>query len=88
MTIQSSEVVAIAPDPGYAPEFAVRVDGPLARRIQPLDDFPRAELRPHHHRHPRTALHAASERPPAAVKGGTMRFVGYPEIGRRVKLSQ
>ena len=54
--------------------------------LQPLDDLPRAELRPHHHRHPRTALHAASERPPAAVKGITMRFVGYPQIGRRINL--
>jgi uncharacterized protein len=29
MTIQSSQVVALAPDPGYAPEFAVRVDDRL-----------------------------------------------------------
>jgi hypothetical protein len=68
-------------------------DGQAFRRqrlddLKPLDNLPRAELRPHHHRHPRTALHAASERPPTAVKGGTMRFVGYPQIGRRVKLSQ
>ena len=27
-------------------------------------------------------------RPPSAVKGGTMRSVGYPDIGRRIKLSQ
>lgn len=33
MTTQSSQVVAIPPDPGYAPEFAVRVDGqPLGER--------------------------------------------------------
>jgi hypothetical protein len=37
---------------------------------------------------PRTAIDAASERPPPAVKGGTMRFVGYRDIGRRIKLSQ
>ena len=29
MTTQSSQVVAVAPDPGYAPEFAVRVEGQL-----------------------------------------------------------
>ena len=33
MTTQSSQVVAVPPDPGYAPEFAVRVDGqPLGVR--------------------------------------------------------
>jgi uncharacterized protein len=33
MTTQSSQVVAIPPDPGYAPEFAVYVDGqPLGER--------------------------------------------------------
>ena len=33
MTTQSSQVVAIPPDPGYAPEFAVHVDGqPLGER--------------------------------------------------------
>jgi len=33
MTTQSSQVVAVAPDPGYAPEFAVRVDSqPLGER--------------------------------------------------------
>jgi hypothetical protein len=37
---------------------------------------------------PRTAIHAASERPPLAVKGRKMLSVGYPDIGRRIKLSQ
>ena len=33
MTTQSSQVVAVAPDPGYAPEFAVGVEGqPLGER--------------------------------------------------------
>ena len=54
--------------------------------LKPLDDFPRAELRPHHHRHPRTALHAASERPLTAVMDKTMRSIGYPQIGCRINL--
>ena len=83
-------VVFNLPHPDRAKRFRDRKSFRRQRldRLKPLDDLPRAKSRPHHRHPPRTAIHAASERPPSAVKSGIMRLAGYPEIGRRIKLSQ